>query len=87
MAIGRMFSQIAKRGRNEGLSTKLLESQTAKLPSATYLSLDIGAMALSWLFLILGRRSVANFVGQWVPTILIIGLYNKLVKLHGSEGD
>ena len=87
MAIGRMFSQIAKRGRNEGLSTKLLESQTAKLPSATYLSLGIGAMALSWLFLILGRRNVANFVGQWVPTILIIGLYNKLVKLHGSEGD
>jgi len=25
------------------------------------------------------------FVGQWVPTILILGLYNKLVKQHGSD--
>lgn len=87
MAIRRMISQIAKRGRDEGFTTKMLESQTAKLPSATYLSLGIGAMALSWLFLILGRRNVANFVGQWVPTLLIIGLYNKVVKLHGSEAD
>jgi hypothetical protein len=24
-------------------------------------------------------------VGQWAPTILIMGLYNKLVKVKGSE--
>jgi hypothetical protein len=24
------------------------------------------------------------FVGQWAPTMLILGLYNKLVKQHGS---
>jgi hypothetical protein len=35
--------------------------------------------------MLFGQRNVANFVGQWVPTILIIGLYNKLVKLEGSE--
>jgi hypothetical protein len=33
----------------------------------------------------MGQRNVANFVGQWAPTILIMGLYNKLVKLEGSE--
>ena len=25
------------------------------------------------------------FVGQWTPTLLILGLYNKLVKQHGSD--
>ena len=25
------------------------------------------------------------FVGQWAPTFLILGLYNKLVKLLGSD--
>ena len=25
------------------------------------------------------------FVGQWAPTLLILGLYNKLVKQHGSD--
>jgi hypothetical protein len=30
---------------------------------------------------------MSNFVGQWVPTFLIFGLYNKLVKLHGSDTE
>jgi len=25
-------------------------------------------------------------VGQWAPTLLILGIYNKMVKLHGSDG-
>ena len=28
------------------------------------------------------RPSLANFVGQWAPTLLIIGLYNKVVKIE-----
>jgi hypothetical protein len=26
-----------------------------------------------------------SLVGQWAPTLLILGLYNKLVKQHGSD--
>ena len=33
-----------------------------------------------------GKNETANFIGQWAPTILIMGLYNKLVKLEGSDG-
>jgi hypothetical protein len=69
----------------EGNVTRLIESQTARIPSGTYLTLGIGAMAASLMLLMVGRRNVANFVGQWVPTLLIIGLYNKLVKLEGSD--
>ena len=69
----------------EGTVTKMIEEQTAKVPSATYLSLGIGAMVLSWLFLAGGRTNLANFIGQWVPTILIVGLYNKLVKVEGHD--
>ena len=32
-----------------------------------------------------GRDKDAEFIGHWVPTILILGLYNKLVKLQGSD--
>jgi len=72
-------------GGDEGTMTKMIESQTARIPSGTYLTLGIAAMVGSWLLLGAGRRNLANFVGQWVPTLLIIGLYNKLVKLEGSE--
>ena len=34
-----------------------------------------------------GKKQVGNFIGQWAPTLLIFGLYNQLVKLHGSDGN
>jgi hypothetical protein len=33
----------------------------------------------------MGRDKDAVFVGQWAPTLLILGLYNKLVKQLGSD--
>jgi len=33
----------------------------------------------------LGRKDASVFVGQWAPTLLILGLYNKLVKQLGSD--
>ena len=32
-----------------------------------------------------GRKHEALFVGQWVAPFLILGLYNKMVKQHGSD--
>jgi len=69
----------------EGDITKMIETQTARIPSGTYLSLAIVSMVGSAALMLLGRRQLGNFVGQWAPTILIMGLYNKLVKLEGSE--
>ncbi|HEX6210702.1 MAG TPA: hypothetical protein VF136_07995 [Methylomirabilota bacterium] len=69
----------------EGSITKMIESQTARVPSGTYLSLAVTSMAASAALMLMGHRNAATFVGQWAPTILIIGLYNKLVKLEGSE--
>jgi hypothetical protein len=69
----------------EGEVTKLIEAQTARVPSGTYLSAAILAMGVSAVMMLSGRGSIANFIGQWAPTILILGLYNKLVKLEGSE--
>ena len=69
----------------EGVLTKQIENLTARIPSATFLSLAIASVGLSALFQVFGRKDDAQFVGQWVPTILTLGLYNKLVKLEGSE--
>lgn len=71
--------------KSEGDLTKMIESQTARIPSGTYLSLAVVSMAGSLLLMLMGARNVANFVGQWAPTILIMGLYNKLVKLEGHD--
>ena len=65
--------------------TKTIESYTAAVPSSGYLAVAIGAMGLSLLCEVAGRGKWGNFIAQWVPTWLIFGLYNKLVKLDGHD--
>jgi hypothetical protein len=69
----------------EGAVAKTIEQQTAKLPSDTFLWIAGGSIAVSLALKILGRDHESLFVGQWAPTFLILGLYNKLVKLMGSD--
>lgn len=76
----------AKRGEHaEGLVAKSIEQQTVKLPSDLFLWAAFGSIAGSLVFKMNGKGHHALFVGQWAPTFLILGLYNKLVKLQGSE--
>lgn len=69
----------------EGIVARAIEEQTAKLPSDTFLWLAGGAIAASLTLKIMGQDKTALFVGQWAPTFLILGLYNKLVKVAGSD--
>ena len=65
--------------------TKSIETYTAAVPSSAYLAVAVGAMGLSLACQVAGRGKWGNFVAQWVPTWLIIGLYNKLIKLEGHD--
>jgi CBS domain-containing protein len=65
--------------------TKEVEGYTASLPSFAYLGIAAAAMGASLLFQVTGRGKWGNFVAQWAPTWLILGLYNKLVKLEGHD--
>lgn len=69
----------------EGEFTKQVERYTAAIPSSSYLAVAVAAMAASLVFQIGGRGKWGNFLAQWVPTWLIIGLYNKMVKLEGHD--
>lgn len=44
-------------------------------------------MAASATLQVIGKKETSNFVGQWAPAFLILGLYNKLVRVAGSEGE
>lgn len=64
---------------------RAIETQTAKLPSDTFLWAAFGSIGISLALKLTGHRHEALFVGQWAPTFLLLGIYNKLVKLHGSD--
>lgn len=75
----------AQEAPREGALAKSIERQTSKLPSDSFLWLALGSIGLSATLQFLGRKQESNFVGQWAPTLLILGVYNKLVKLAGSD--
>jgi hypothetical protein len=76
----------AREEHREGPVARSIEQQTAKLPSDLFLWAAFGSIAGSLAFKLGGKDHGALFVGQWAPTFLLLGIYNKLVKLHGSEG-
>jgi hypothetical protein len=69
----------------EGTITEMIEQQTAKIPSSAFLWLALGSMGVSLTLQLMGKQKTSNFIGQWAPTLLIMGLYNKLVKVAGSD--
>ena len=42
-------------------------------------------MGASLLFQLMGKKHLSLFIGQWAAPFLILGLYNKLVKLQGHD--
>jgi hypothetical protein len=74
------------REHEEGPVARTIEQQTAKLPSDTFLWAALGSMGLSAVMQMAGKQKFSNFIGLWAPTFLMFGLYNKMVKLHGSDG-
>jgi hypothetical protein len=50
------------------------------LPSGVYYGGVFGSILLSVGLYLSGRREAGIFVGLWAPTILNLGLYNKLLR-------
>lgn len=69
----------------EGPVASALEEQTSKIPSDVFLWAAIGSIAASLAFKIMKQEKNALFVGQWAPTFLLLGNYNKMVKLLGHD--
>ena len=69
----------------EGHVARDIEQRTAKIPSDVFLWVALGSMAASLVMKMSGRGKDAVFIGQWAPTLLILGTYNKLVKQRGSD--
>lgn len=69
----------------EGPVARAIEEQTAKLPSDTFLWLALASMGVSLSLQLLGQKHKSLFIGQWAPSFLLLGIYNKIVKLEGHD--
>ncbi len=71
----------------EGPVAATIEKYTSKLPSDLFLWAALGSIAVSATLKIMKKDEEALFVGQWAPTFLLLGNYNKMIKLAGYEAD
>jgi hypothetical protein len=80
--------------REEGRITRAIERQTSKIPSDVFLLAAGLAMAVSGAIQLIGVRRMRRstrlplfILGRRIellaPMLLMLGVYNKLVKLHG----
>ena len=70
---------------SEGTVARAIEEQTARLPSDTFLWAAVTAMGISLAMQLTGKKHAGLFVGQWAAPFLLFGVYNKLVKVSGSD--
>jgi hypothetical protein len=69
----------------ESLLTRMIEQQTAKVPSNAFLVASFAAMGVSLVAEVKGYARVSRFVGMWAGPLLTMGVYNKLVKTLGTR--
>ncbi len=78
--------RVAKGEAQEDQVTAAIEKYTSKVPSSLFLALSLASMAISLTLKFTSRKDEnALFVGQWAAPFLLLGLYNKMVKQHGSD--
>jgi len=80
-----MIQGVVQPDQREGPVAKSIERQTAKIPSDIFLWAAFGALAASAAAQAMNSKHRSLFIGQWVPTLLLLGVYNKIVKVAGSD--
>jgi hypothetical protein len=69
----------------EGALARKVEEQAARISSVNWLALAVASMGLSaTTALIFRNKPLGNFFGLWAPSFLLIGVYNKIVKLEAD---
>ena len=85
MGMGQSGMQTTRDQHAEGPIARTIEQQTAKLPSDMFLWAALGSIGASAIFQLMGKKNASLFVGDWVAPLLLFGVYNKIVKLQGSD--
>ena len=82
MEISQQDKKLSNRYKTE-VPNEAIEEQTKKIPNLFFLGIaGIAVAASAGLTFATQKKTLGNFIGLWVPTILLFGVYNKLVKVE-----
>lgn len=83
----KISSALGNPEKKEGPVARTIEEQTAKIPSDLFLWAAGASMATSLALKLMGKKHTALFVGQWAAPFLLLGIYNKIVKVAGHDKE
>jgi hypothetical protein len=66
-------------------SERMMEKQVQRVPPSLLVGLALGSMVASAGFALFGRTKIANFIGQWVPSLLVLATFDRLVQHTASD--
>lgn len=66
---------------------RVVEEQVRRVPPSLLVGLALGSMAVSAAFAVAGKLKVANFIGQWVPSLLILATFDRLMQSDLGSGS
>ena len=82
-----MDNRIGPQEFPEDQFTASLERQVARVPSSFFLGCAAVSILASLVCKLSGKDREADFLSHWPAPFLLIGIYTKLVKQHGSDGQ
>ena len=65
---------------------RVMEGQVRRVPPSLLVGLALGSMVVSAAFAVAGKLKVANFIGQWVPSLLILATFDRLRQAEAGTG-
>lgn len=65
---------------------RVVEDQVRRVPPTLLVGLALGSMVVSAAFAVAGKLKVANFIGQWVPSLLILATFDRLMQAEAGAG-
>lgn len=76
---------VMERTRAEGGVSRAIEERTGMSTSDVFLWAAGASIIGSLTLRVMDREHDALFVGQWAPTFLLLGIYNKISRASRSE--
>jgi hypothetical protein len=83
----KISSAIGNPDKKEGPVARTIEEQTSRLPSDLFLWAAGASMLTSLTLKLMNKKHTALFVGQWAAPFLLLGIYNKIVKVAGHDEE
>ena len=78
------MNETMRRPAGRQSEARAVGRQAARRPPDLWLWGALGSLGASLLLASLGKKHDALFVGQWAPTFLLLGIYDR-IKARSSE--